>query len=176
MEGYLGAVRPHEPAIDYSTGFADTPRWRNLATTGPWLHGCCIKLSGTALTRYGYLPEEPFLYDEETFLVERVKRLGGTAQYLSRIVVKHQGSVTIGKSSFHYFYYITRNRLLYFPRIAGPRYGRVWRFATLYTMWVSDSLWSTARHRTWNGVRGILVGVLHGLRGIDGPSPRLFRP
>src|SRR5206468_8279261 len=122
------------------------------------------------------LPEDLFLYDEETFLFERVKRLGGTPQYLPSIVVKHRGSVKIGKPSFHYFYYITRNRLLYFRRIAGPRYGRVWRFMALYTMWVGDSLWSTVRRRNWNGVRGIAVGVLHGLRGIDGPALRIRRP
>jgi hypothetical protein len=168
-EAYIGGPRPDAPAHDYSTGFADTARWSRSEATGPWLSGCCLKITGGALRRFGLLPEETFLYDEETFFFARVRKGGGVPIYRSDVVVTHAGSVsTGGKKSFHYFYYIFRNRWLFYQRVGKRLFGGRWRFYVLYLDWVVGAGRSALRKRNLEGVRGILTGAWHGMLGIDG--------
>ena len=166
-EHYLKSVRPLD-RVDFSTGFsleADEPGGK---TSGPVLSGCCLKLSGTALSKYGFLPDENFLYEEEIKYFERVYRLGGCGAYLSNVRVEHIGSVSVIKRSRKYYYYILRNRLTYFIEIAGPRYRQYWRFTRLYALWYTELLYSNLRRRNWDGLKGILLGGWHGLRRIKG--------
>jgi GT2 family glycosyltransferase len=168
-EAYIGGLRAHEPAHDYSTGFADVTRWSRAESTGPWLSGCCLKMTGSALRRFGLLPEETFLYDEETFFFARVRKAGGVPVYRGDVVVTHAGSVsTGGKKSFHYFYYIFRNRWLFYQRVGKKLFGGRWRFYVLYFDWVLGAGRSALRKRNLEGVRGILTGMGHGMLGIDG--------
>ncbi len=157
-------------AIDFATGFV-SDAMRRSGRIG-MLHGCCIKFSGTAFEKYGFLPDENFLYEEELKYFERVHRLGGAPAYLPHIRVEHLGKASVRKVSHEYFYYIFRNKLTYFKDIAGPTYGRHLRFAALYLDWCRGAIWSQARKGNWSGAAGVLHGVWDGLRGIKGPLPQ----
>lgn len=167
-ESYIGGLRPREDAFDFSTGFSDTGRWRRPSATGHWLSGCCLKFSGNALRRFGLFPEETFLYDEENFLFARVRHAGYVPRYRDDIVVRHAGSVSTGKKTYLYFYYIFRNRWLYYQRVGKVLFGRRLRFYVLYLDWVVGAMKSTLRRGNTEGARGILMGALHGLMGLDG--------
>lgn len=167
-EHYSGSLRTREESMDFSTGFTDTTRWRNARATGSWLSGCCLKFSGAALQRLGLFPEETFLYDEETFFFARLRHAGYSPRYRDDVSVKHIGSVSTGKRSFHYYYYIFRNRWLFYQRVGKVLFGPRARFYVLYLDWLVGAIRSALRQRNAAGARGILVGALHGLLGIDG--------
>lgn len=165
-EHYMKAVSKYGHDIEFSTGFsAPAAQVTKIAC----ISGCCFKLSSNALERFGYLPDENFLYDEEVRYFERVHRLGGVPAYLPEIQIEHVGSASVKKRSFIYFYYIFRNRLTYFRQVAGPRYGRYARFTMLYGAWCIDAIYGNLKRRNWDGIRGILRGVWDGFKGLDGP-------
>jgi len=153
-------------AVDFATGFV-SERLRRSGRVSV-LHGCCLKLSGRALAKYGFLPDQNFLYEEELCYFERVHRLGGTPQYLGHLQVDHVGKASTTKLSYLYFYYIFRNKLCYFREVGGPIYGGHIAFFWLYSRWVVEVLWYQARRSNWDGVRGLLRGVWHGLQGKTG--------
>lgn len=165
-EHYRQSISRDNQHIDFSTGFAAPP-----GTPLNCLSGCCLKLSAHALERYGLLPEENFLYDEEVKFFERVHRAGGAPVYLPEVTVEHLGSASVGKRSMHYFYYIFRNRLLYFLQEAGPRYHRPGRFARYYAAWWLGTFHTNLKQRNWRGAQGLLLAVWHGLRRVSGPLP-----
>src|SRR5207248_8038648 len=94
-----------------------------------------------ALERYGFLPDENFLYEEELRYFERVHRLGGKPVYLEHLRVEHMGKASMTKLSHDYFYYIFRNKLTYFRDVAGPTYRRHMRFSLLYVGWCWSAIW-----------------------------------
>src|SRR5207237_1134029 len=78
---------------------------------------------------------------------------------------EHIGKASTTKLSYLYFYYIFRNKLCYFKEVGGPVYGGHLAFVWLYSRWVVEVLWYQARRSNWDGVRGLLHGVWHGLQG-----------
>ena len=168
-EHWSGQVATAGLCVDFGTGFpskmpVDYP---GVST----LHGSCLKLSGRALRKYGFLPDENFLYEEEMKYFERVHRLGGNPVYLRDLQVEHIGKASTVKLSYRYFYYIFRNRLCYFLEIAGPHYRRYGKFALLYLEWTWDVVRSQARKRNWAGIRGQIRGIRDGFRRVKGPMP-----
>lgn len=169
FEDYIGGYRPLADDVDFSTGFRVSSDSENRRPyVGTVLSGCCLKLSGSALDKFGYFPEENFLYDEETVFFERVFRIGGNPTYFPEVTVRHIGSVSINKKSYQYFYYNFRNRLQYYKNIARPLYGARYRFYLKYANWFFSVFKSNLKRANWQGLNGLLVGVVHGLRGKTG--------
>lgn len=166
-ERYKQGISTFGHTVDFSTGFSTGDHDSDDCIK--MLSGCCLKLSGNALDKYGYLPEDIFLYGEEIIYFERVHRQGGAPFYLRGVVVEHIGSLSVTKHTFMHYYYLFRNSLTYFIEIAGPHYGRYGRFIWLYTTDCLDTLRINFRKRNWAGIRGILFGVWHGLRLKKGP-------
>lgn len=166
-ERYKQGISTFGHTVDFSTGFSEGGCASDSNIKA--LSGCCLKLSGCALEKYGYLPEDIFLYGEEIIYFERVYRQGDTPHYLRGVVVEHIGSLSVTKHTFMHYYYLFRNSLTYFIEIAGPHYGRYGRFIWLYTTDCLDTLRINFRKRNWAGIRGILFGVWHGLLLRKGP-------
>jgi len=168
FERYMQGVATELHRMDFATGFASEhaqPGGGPVAALG----GCCLKLSGRAISRYGLLPEEHFLYNEEITFFERVHRLGGRPVYRDDVQVWHEGSAAIGKRSFAYFYYLFRNRLVYFLVIAGPRYRAHGRFFRRYGAWAAATIWSGLRRGNTLPLRAVGTGIWHGLLRRQGP-------
>jgi GT2 family glycosyltransferase len=168
-EHYLQGLRPFEDRCDFGTGFSDGERPPGEEGIGVRLCGCCMKITGAAIEKYGLLPEENFLYDEETRYFERVYRANGRPRYLSEVVVRHAGSAVEGKKGFNYFYYNFRNRLTYFLEVGRPHYRRTGRFLLCYVDWVFGVLKNQLRRGNLVGARGVLAGVRDGLLRRSGP-------
>lgn len=167
FERFMNGITTELHRMDFATGFARAP----TAAGGPVaaLHGCCLKLSGRAVSRYGLLPEEYFLYNEEITFFERVHRLGGRPVYRDDVQVWHEGSAAIAKRSFIYFYYLFRNRLVYFLTVAGPRYHAYGRFLRRYGAWALSTIWSGLRRGSSLPLRAVSTGIWHGLLRRQGP-------
>lgn len=167
-EGYLDGLRPYEDRCDFATGFVEEGTGSRHGVLGVRLCGCCMRFTGDALARYGFLPDKNFLYDEETWYFETVHRLGGRPVYVPQVTVRHAGSAAEGKKGFNYFYYIFRNRLVYFLEVARPRYGRTALFVLRYGDWALHVLLNQIKKRNWDGAKGVVVGIWHGLKRRSG--------
>lgn len=167
FEDYLGAVRPPQNKFDFATCFPATER-SHVEHVGTVLSGACFKVKTSALRRYGLLPAENFLYDEEPKFFERVHRLGGRPTYLKDLRVRHIGSMSVGKKSFVYFYYIFRNRLNYYRDVGRVHYRVRARFAWHYLVWSMAVARSNLRQRNIAGLRGQWHGFVDGILGRSG--------
>lgn len=171
FEDYIGGFRTPDTYCDFETGFVVGASAAGRPCVGARLQGSCFKISGSALRRFGYLPAPCFLYEEETFYFAAVHRAGSTPTYRSDISVRHRGSMTIGKRSFTYFYYIARNKVRFFW-LHGRARPLAWvRFLWNYGDWFSSVAFSNLRARNRQGLRGLALGLWHGLLGRAGPHP-----
>lgn len=78
-----------------------------------YLHGAAMMVNRAAYEKVGPLPEDYFLYYEETDWSEAFKRNGFELWYLPLTTIVHRESQTIGSGSPLKQYYMTRNRLLF---------------------------------------------------------------
>ena len=142
----------------------DDPEWKN------WLTGACMAFSGEAFARLGGFSDGYFLYWEDVDLSRRAANLGMDLVLRDdlRIVHDEGGTHTVSGSrskSSLYYYYNTRNRLVFGARVA-PRANRAaWLLSTPRESWM---IWLRGGRRqlfTQPGgmvaaVRGALEGVL----------------
>ncbi len=84
--------------------------------------GCCILIRSEVFEKVGLLPEEYFLYYEDSDFSETAKRFGFKICYVPSSVIWHKNAGSTGGSgSKLQDYYITRNRLLFGSRYAPFR-------------------------------------------------------
>jgi len=79
----------------------------------PYLHGAAMMIKREAIKKAGLMPDIYFLYYEELDWSVRIKNAGYKLFYEPRCIVFHKESQSTGKKSPLYYYYYTRNRLLF---------------------------------------------------------------
>lgn len=87
-----------------------------------WLDGCCMLLRRAALEDVGRFDERYFMYYEENDLCQRLRRHGWT------LLVAPAARLTQTKADVrgqHYFYYISRNRFIFWRENFGVGTARV---------------------------------------------------
>ncbi|MDD5759580.1 MAG: glycosyltransferase family 2 protein [Desulfobulbaceae bacterium] len=77
----------------------------------PCLSGCAMLIKTSALTVIGMMPEEYFLYYEDTDYVQRFIQAGFGVVYVPGARLMHDVSSTVGFQSKKYVYYFSRNRV-----------------------------------------------------------------
>lgn len=76
--------------------------------------GCCLLIPKNIIEEVGLLPDDYFLYYEDTDYTTQIVRKGYKILYLPSARMYHKVSAsTGGEESFNYIYYNTRNRLLF---------------------------------------------------------------
>lgn len=83
-------------------------------------HGAAMLIKREVYEKVGPMAEDYFLYYEEMDYCERIKRNGYEIWYNGLSVVYHKESVSVGPNSALKVYYLTRNRILFMRRNAGP--------------------------------------------------------
>lgn len=79
--------------------------------------GCCLLIHKKIVEEVGLLPDDYFLYYEDTDYTTQIVRRGYKILYLPSARMYHKVSAsTGGEESFNYIYYNTRNRLLFNKR------------------------------------------------------------
>lgn len=84
-----------------------------------YLPGCSLLFRTEVLGRSGYLPEDYFMYFEETDWCTRIKRSGGKLRYVPASVVYHHFDGDKLQSPFNVYYY-NRNARLFWFRHGSP--------------------------------------------------------
>lgn len=79
--------------------------------------GCCLMIHKSIIEKVGLLPDDYFLYYEDTDYTTQIVRSGYKILYEPFAKMYHKVSAsTGGEESFSYIYYNTRNRLLFNKR------------------------------------------------------------
>jgi GT2 family glycosyltransferase len=145
-----------------------------------WVDGCCVIVRGSALAEVGAFDERYFLYFEETDLCCRLAAAGWKVMVAPDAFVHHEKS---GVPPAHYFYYMSRNRYLFWSTNFGVRPARIAFALALDVLRTAGAIGRAALHRdaaarvpqpglllarqlrgAWRGSRDFLEGRL-------GPMP-----
>lgn len=127
--GVVGPVVVHSEAAGWlSAGGTVEPRWvrarqsRRVVASAPydadWIDGCCMLLRADALRDLGDgFDERYFIYFEETDLCTRARRAGWRVRVVPSARIDHPKSP--GTLPPYYFYYMVRNRYLFWRKNHG---------------------------------------------------------
>ena len=85
---------------------------RDVVEETGFISGCFMVLTKTCIEKAGILPEEYFLYCEDTAYCHQVRNAGFKLIYDYRSVICHKVSASAGKDSRDCTYYSVRNTLL----------------------------------------------------------------
>lgn len=92
-----------------------------------FMSGCCLLVKKEVIVKIGGLPEEYFLYYEDTDWCLKARRSGFKCVYAPLAKIWHKASVGLGEGSPTYIYYHIRNGLL-----MAKRNGSALVIATIY--------------------------------------------
>lgn len=124
--------------LDLATGLSRSSHRRaGVPASGevqPWLSGACFAMSAELWQLTGGFDEDYFLYWEDVDLSRKVIANGGRLALVDGVSVVHQEGGTHSDSqsgnrakSGTYYYYSTRNRLLFAAKNLSDRDRRRWR-------------------------------------------------
>lgn len=85
----------------------------NTPRTVTFGHGCCMLIRKNVLDKVGFLPEQYFLYYEDTDFSYKVINSNFSVFYNPKAIIYHKESASTKRGSPNYQYYFTRNRLLF---------------------------------------------------------------
>jgi len=109
--------RMHE-TIMFGAGEEDSEAF-NTPRECDYVPGCSMFFSSETLEQVGYLPEEYFLYFEETEWCSRAREHGVRVEYVPTSEVWHDSSVTKMQTPLRVYYY-NRSRRLFWSKRMNP--------------------------------------------------------
>ncbi len=114
-----------------------------------WIDGCCMLVRRELAAAVGGFDERYFLYFEETDLCWRATRAGWRVLLVPGAEVAHE---KVGAQASYYYYYMNRNRYLFWQKNFGVRPGRValaiaGETGRLAASWALSLLLPGRRHR-----------------------------
>lgn len=81
-----------------------------------YIGGACLLFKADLIRKIGLMPEDYFLFFEETEWCWKAKKIGLKNICLTSTAIKHKGSATIDSIDGLHSYYMERNRSLFFKR------------------------------------------------------------
>lgn len=84
-----------------------------------YLGGACFVFKSSILDKIGYIPENYFLFFEETEFCLKTKKLGYKLICVKESKVYHKGSATISKFKGLSYFFLNRNRIVFMRRNAN---------------------------------------------------------
>lgn len=143
------------------------------ARTWPWLTGACLAFDRSTWERIGGFEDAYFLYWEDIDLSRRATLAGVRLWVLPEATAIHEEGGTQadagGGKSTAYFYYNTRNRLIFGARHLEDAEYRAWvrtspRLALEILLQVGKPALLRSPGSAWAAVRGTLAGLREGRR------------
>lgn len=123
-----------------------------------YVTGCCVLIKREVIEKIGLVPEDYFLYYEDTDWSLRARRAGYKCVFVPAAKIWHKGSRSSVEGSFPYIYYHIRNGLILARRFA-PWYIKpfvhldvIWRIKKQTIKWCI-----MPKKRDW--VKYILLGI-----------------
>lgn len=116
------------------------------------------------IKKFGFLPEEYFLYREETDYMENVVKNGGIVLYQPKVTVLHDHGATTGDV---WDYYFNRNTIIFAERKAMTTNSHIYLFHLLKTIYLTGAIILGGRKRK-NKLKAIRLSWKAYIDGING--------
>ena len=136
--------------------------------------GCCMLVRISTIAMAGKLREEFFLYYDEVDWCWRMKKKGLRIVLDDGSHLWHQVSRSVGLSSPMFWYYLTRNQIL-FVRLNFPMKYRLTAVSFLIGGVVPIRILQLALNKTQPQIVALFHGLIDGLFGRTGPRSELER-
>lgn len=146
-----------------------------------WIDGCCMLLRPEAAADAGGFDERYFIYFEEIDLCHRVRRAGWSVIVALDAAVRHPKEEALRPA--YYYYYMVRNRFLFWRKNFGIGFARVAARVAVATAgmtgsWLKSMAVPRLRRERRNRLtrlslhlRGVAAGTRDHLRGRYGRMP-----
>ncbi|MCC6544980.1 MAG: glycosyltransferase family 2 protein [Nitrospirae bacterium] len=124
-----------------------------------FITGCALLIRREAVEKTGLLDEDYFFFFEDLDWNIRAKREGFLIAYAPKSIVWHRASSAVGFKSPNYYYYMTRNRIL-FVRKNFSVFSFIFLFLPYFIFY--RYLWLITKlsvNRKWEHVRAVNRGV-----------------
>lgn len=105
-----------------------------------YIGGACLVFKSSLVSIIGYLPEEYFLFWEETEWCLKAKKAGLSVECILCGTVEHKGSATIKQVSGISNYYMERNKLIFIKRNYNSFTDRLFAYCYLLVRALVKSL------------------------------------
>ncbi|MDU1567701.1 MAG: glycosyltransferase family 2 protein [Clostridium sp.] len=125
--------------------------------------GCCILIPIQAIKKVGMMSEDYFLYYEDTDYCVRLIRKGFKIIYEPKAVLYHKVSATTGgEKSKMYWYYMTRNRLIF-----NKKFNKTISYKIYYLLTMTIKLIRYLVLRDKTALSGSVSGIVDFFKGIE---------
>lgn len=128
---------------------------------------CLVRLE--AVKKVGFLNPDYWIYYDDADWLVRIHRAGYSGRYAPRAVAWHKPSSAMGMETEGFYYYRTRNRLIFFKRYSPPLI-----FPLFFLYFFSELFFDTLPCLYLSGrrpqMRTAVQGLLDFLRGRKGPQ------
>jgi GT2 family glycosyltransferase len=125
-----------------------------------FITGCAMIIKKDLIESIGSLPEEYFLYFEESDFCMKAKRLGYKVLFTPKTYVYHKVSTSIKYMSNTYVYYMVRNF-----RIFANKYVKIYYIPIFYLyyifVWVGGYIFLSILNKNFKSIKYILKGFLN---------------
>lgn len=132
----------------------------------PYVYGCSFLVSAKLINDVGFMDERYFLLREESDWSIRARREGWNIYSAPASVVWHKVTRSIGKRSEIFFYYVTRNTLLFMKNHYPSFLPTTMLFMFPLVLWLIfvDSLFSQ-RRTILRKIKMMILGYIHFFKG-----------
>lgn len=158
--------------LDWTTGNADHAATPASMPDGlvynDYIPNCSLLFPAHVLETVGLLPEEYFLYFDDVEHAVRITAAGYELATDTSTEIYHKESKSSkGELGAMYSYYRSRNTVL-FTRKFGERVSDF--FPVYFLRWLVEQVGIRTYYRRPGGIRGLLEGVVDGVRGTTGQA------
>lgn len=153
-------------AVIYGFGKRDTGQY-DLLHICTFASGCCM-LIPREIANDIRIPEDYFLYYEDSDYCVRIIEDNKRIYYCPRAVIFHKESVSTNKFSYIYSYYFARNRLLFIRKNIKPIIRVVPYIATILTL-IKRCVMGLLRPKS------VLDGIVDFMKGKKGKCIRKYK-
>ncbi len=164
-----GRLRHHGFGEVYRAGHPEQPSGRRVVDA---VSGCVMLVRREVFERIGTLDESYFFSFEDVDFCLKARRAGFSTVVATAALVRHEGSLSIGRNSARKLYFSTRNHLRAAARAQDSRFPG---HETLRATWIVLLSLAFAMRAggvpRLGGLRAVVLGTWHHVRGRyeDGP-------
>lgn len=123
-----------------------------------FITGCAMIVKKEVFEKIGCLPDDYFLYFEETDFCAKAKQNGFKIIFSPKTFIYHKVSVSIKYLSNTYLYYMTRNYRIFAKKFIKPPY-MFFFYAYYLLVWCPGYLYLSLATKNYNGWKYILKGM-----------------
>ncbi len=128
--------------------------------TCDFITGCAMIVKRDVFEKIGLLPEEYFLYFEETDFCMKARNFGLKILFTPKTYIYHKVSTSIQYMSNTYIYYMVRNFRLFSTKYVTIYYKPIFYLYYIF-IWVGGYIYLSLVNKNFEGVKYVMKGLFN---------------